>query len=70
MRYATNAHMPESWVKAATKVLKGKDPLEVLAWHTAEVRSINIYFYSKTYHGINFCLRFTYFSNINSIYPQ
>ena len=29
--------MPEAWVASAKKVLKGKDPLEVLAWHTAEV---------------------------------
>ncbi|CAL1270873.1 unnamed protein product [Larinioides sclopetarius] len=35
-RYATNPNMPEQWVKLATKVLKGKDPMEVLAWHTAE----------------------------------
>lgn len=31
--------MPEEWVKMAKKVLKGKDPMEVLAWHTAEVRN-------------------------------
>ncbi|KAF8793805.1 Methylmalonyl-CoA mutase like protein [Argiope bruennichi] len=35
-RYATNSSMPEDWVKMARKVLKGKDPMEVLAWHTAE----------------------------------
>ncbi|XP_042910784.1 methylmalonyl-CoA mutase, mitochondrial isoform X1 [Parasteatoda tepidariorum] len=36
LKYATNPHMPEAWVAAARKVLKGKDPLEVLGWHTAE----------------------------------
>lgn len=34
--YATNPKMPDAWVDAARKVLKGKDPLEVLGWHTAE----------------------------------
>ncbi|XP_054706375.1 methylmalonyl-CoA mutase, mitochondrial-like [Uloborus diversus] len=34
--YATDLKMPEAWTTAAKKVLKGKDPLEVLAWHTAE----------------------------------
>lgn len=35
-KYATNPQMPEEWVAASKQVLKGKDPLEVLAWHTAE----------------------------------
>ncbi|XP_035220959.1 methylmalonyl-CoA mutase, mitochondrial-like [Stegodyphus dumicola] len=35
-KYATDLKMPEAWVTKAKKVLKGKDPLEVLGWHTAE----------------------------------
>ncbi|KFM73751.1 Methylmalonyl-CoA mutase, mitochondrial, partial [Stegodyphus mimosarum] len=35
-KYATDMKMPEAWVTKAKKILKGKDPLEVLGWHTAE----------------------------------
>ncbi|PRD27070.1 UNVERIFIED_CONTAM: Methylmalonyl-CoA mutase [Trichonephila clavipes] len=35
-KYSTNPNMPEPWVNLSKKVLKGKDPMEVLAWHTAE----------------------------------
>ncbi|KAG8191068.1 hypothetical protein JTE90_008382 [Oedothorax gibbosus] len=36
VRSISKTSLPEPWVAASKKVLKGKDPTEVLAWHTAE----------------------------------